>query len=82
MNLFQDRTQTLKVMEIESAARIEERRKKVEELDNNIKQLEASFTHRQNRIEYYKNMLDNSNKHAKATAKKGGKPKSSVVKNR
>ena len=85
MNLFQDRTQTLEKMEKECQAKIAVRKRKIEELDNNIALLQQSLGARNDRYSYYQNMLIDSNKPVTskaAAATRGGKPKSTGTKDR
>ena len=60
MNLLQENTQTLEKMERESAETLAARRRKIDELDYNIRGLEGSWQSRQDRLAYYKGMLDSS----------------------
>jgi len=60
------------------------RRRKIDELNNNIALLQQSLGARNDRYSYYQNMLIDSNKPvtSKAAASRGGKPKSTGVKDR
>ena len=78
MNLLQENTQTLEKMERESAETLAARRRKIDELDTNIRGLEISWQSRQDRLSYYKGMLDSSAQQqvgggkASSTAVQGG----------
>ena len=72
MNLLQENQQTLEKMEKESQEVVAAKRLKIVELENNIKLLQDSHQGRQDRLTYYKNMLDsNTQRHGGAAAAKG-----------
>ena len=78
MNLLQDSQQTLEKMEKEAADTVAAKRSKVEELDTNIHLLEDMFGQKQDRLAYYRNMLDHKDKSdaaSKAGNSKGSKSK-------
>ena len=60
MNLLQDNQQTLEKIEAESAQSIAAKRRKIAELDSNIRQLQDGYKSRQQRLTYFKNMTDSS----------------------